>query len=75
MDDGNNSTWADRLLFRPSEVAVRLALSRSRVYELIASGEIASISIGGVRRVPEPVLSDLIRRLAEEQGAAGGHQR
>ena len=38
-------------------------LSRSRTYELIASGEIPSIKIGWSRRVPAAFLDEYVRRL------------
>lgn len=41
----------DRLLLPVEVVANRLSLSRSRVYELLASGELPSIRIGRSRRI------------------------
>ena len=51
---------SDRLLLRPGEVATRLGISRTVVYELIASGEIPSIRIGsGKRRSVRVPVEDL----------------
>ena len=52
----------DRLLLRPPEVAEALGIGRSKAYELIASGEIPSIRIGGSVRVPVDALRTWIVR-------------
>jgi len=52
---------ADRFLMRPSEVAARLSVSRTWVYNAAQSGRIPSIRIGGqdgpLRFIPEDVDS------------------
>ena len=50
----------ERILYRPSEAAEAIGVSRSRVYELIASGEIPSIKVGSVRRVPVKELLEWV---------------
>ena len=50
-------------MYTPKQVASVLMLSRSRTYELIASGEIPSIKIGWSRRVPAAFLDEYVRRL------------
>jgi excisionase family DNA binding protein len=42
-----------RLLLTVPEAAEALAISRSKLYELLASGAVASIRIDGSRRIPE----------------------
>ena len=37
----------DRLLLRPAEAAEAIGIGRSKVYELLASGDLPSIRIGG----------------------------
>lgn len=49
----------DRLL-RVNEVCARLALGRTRVYELIQSEELPSLRVGTARRVPESSLERFI---------------
>ena len=56
-----------RLLLRPAEVAEALGIGRSKVYELIHSGQLPSIRIGGSLRVPIDQLTHWI----EQQGATG----
>lgn len=50
----------DRLLLRPSEAAEAIGICRSRIYELLASGELPSIKIGGSVRVPLDKLREWI---------------
>jgi excisionase family DNA binding protein len=52
------------------EAAEALAISRSKLYELIAGGTIASIRIDGSRRIPLTALEDYISRLLAERTAA-----
>lgn len=42
----------ERLLVRPTEAAELLGVSRSKIYELLASGELPSVKIGKSIRVP-----------------------
>ena len=56
----------DRLLLRPAEAAEAIGIGRSKVYELLASGDLPSIRIGGVIRVPVTSLHAWIEgKLAE----------
>lgn len=52
----------DRLLLTVVEAARRLEVSRSLLYELIAAGEIESIHVGRLRRVPADALTDYVNR-------------
>jgi excisionase family DNA binding protein len=58
------------LLLTVERAAERLELSRTKVYELIADGELESIKIGGSRRVPAAALHDYVERLRAEQSGA-----
>jgi len=59
-----------RLLLRPGEVADLLGVSRSKVYELIATRVIPTIQVGSRARVPLHALREWIdRRMAN--GRAG----
>ena len=59
-----------RLLLTVPEAAEALAISRSKLYELMASGAVASIRIDGSRRIPLTALEDYISRLLAERTAA-----
>jgi excisionase family DNA binding protein len=56
------------ILTRPEQAAHLLAISRSRVYELLASGELQSIQIGSSRRIPLASLDHFVaERLSESR--------
>ena len=59
-----------RLLLTVPEAAEALAISRSKLYELLASGAVASIRIDGSRRIPLAALEEYISRLLAERTAA-----
>lgn len=40
------------ILLRPAKFARLIDMSRSKIYELIQSGEIRAVTIGGVLRIP-----------------------
>ncbi len=42
----------ERLLLRPVEVAEAIGVGRSKVYELLASGQLPSVRVGASVRVP-----------------------
>ena len=51
------------LLLTVPEAAEALAISRSKLYELMASGAVASIRIDGSRRIPLAALEEYVARL------------
>ena len=53
----------DRLLFRVPEVAVFLNISRSKVYELLGSGDLPSVKIAGTRLVRGSDLQQYVESL------------
>lgn len=53
----------DKLLLTPEEAAEALGIGRTKVYELMASGALASVRIGRCRRVPRDALTELIGTL------------
>jgi excisionase family DNA binding protein len=55
-----------KLLLTPEEAAAMLSVGRTRVYELIANGELAAIRIGRSRRIPVLVLERFVRQLLED---------
>ncbi|WP_449060818.1 helix-turn-helix domain-containing protein [Planomonospora algeriensis] len=58
------------LLLTVPEAAAALAISRSKLYQLIASGAVVSIRVDGSRRVPVSALHDYIARLTAQESAA-----
>lgn len=52
----------ETILFRVNEVAHKLGLGRSKVYEMAESGELPVVRIGSSVRIPCRELFDWIRR-------------
>jgi excisionase family DNA binding protein len=58
-----DNTTVEQLLFRPDEAAQRLGIGRTKVYELMARGELRSVKIGAARRVSAIALADFVAAL------------
>jgi excisionase family DNA binding protein len=56
----------DLRLYTVGDVEQRLQLSRAKVYDLIRTGRLASITIGRSRRVTHTALNNLITTLESE---------
>ena len=54
----------DKLLYRVSEVATYLSISRSKVYELLKSGQLQSVRIDRTRLVRKADLEVYVESLA-----------
>ena len=59
-----------RLLLTPEEAAEALSIGRTRVYELLRTGELVSVRIGHSRRIPADALVHYVEHLLEADGAA-----
>jgi excisionase family DNA binding protein len=55
-----------RLLYRVSEAALALGLSRAKVYELIRSGALRAVQIDGARRIKAADLEAFVASLGED---------
>lgn len=53
----------ERVLLTIEEAAEQLGIGRTLMYKLIGNGEIESIHIGRLRRVPTTAIQDYARRL------------
>jgi excisionase family DNA binding protein len=51
-----------RLLLTVTEAAQQLGIGRSLLYELLADGQVESIHVGRLRRIPIEALADFIDR-------------
>lgn len=56
----------DRFLLRPEDAAHVLSIGRSKLYELIARGRLASVMIDGCRRVRVEDLEAFVASLTAE---------
>ncbi|MGI8828006.1 MAG: helix-turn-helix transcriptional regulator [Chloroflexota bacterium] len=59
-------------LLTVKDVAIRLAIGRTAVYELIGRGDPRTIKIGRARRIPESVLDEWITEQLRAQGDKTG---
>jgi excisionase family DNA binding protein len=59
-----------RLLLTVPEAARALAISRSKVYELLAAGVLASVHIDGSRRIPVSALDSYVSALLARESVA-----
>lgn len=67
MDKNNRSPSQEPLLLGVDEVARRLGLGRSKVYELLLKRELTSLRVGRRRLVPRQSLDEFVaKRLAED---------
>jgi excisionase family DNA binding protein len=64
---------APRVLLSVEDAAGRLSISRTRLYALIKTGDITSVRVGRLRRIPTDALTDFTARLVAEQAAQRGH--
>jgi excisionase family DNA binding protein len=56
----------EKLLLSPAEAAAHLSIGRSKVYKLMRLGQLRSVKIGALRRIPQAALADFIAALTEE---------
>jgi excisionase family DNA binding protein len=72
--DDTEDGQTDGLLLTVDEAAQRLRLGRTLVYRLISSGELESVTVGRLRRVPAECLAEYVAALrgARNSGAANG---
>lgn len=62
------------VLLTVDQVAERLQLGRTKVYELLRSGDIESVVIGSARRIPSAAVDAFIHRLAGRTNGGGRSQ-
>jgi excisionase family DNA binding protein len=58
-----------RMLLTPDEAAVALGIKRTKLYHLLATGQISSVKIGALRRFPVRSLEIYVERLSEIERA------
>ena len=51
------------LLLRVEEAAMRLGIGRTSMYRLVSGGDVESVQVGGLRRIPAPCLEEYVERL------------
>lgn len=58
------------LLLTPERAADRLEVGRTKIYELMKSGQIESVKVDRCRRIPAAALEEYVARLRDEARAA-----
>ncbi|MGI8309430.1 helix-turn-helix domain-containing protein [Saccharopolyspora hattusasensis] len=66
MDDVHN-TGQPRVLLTVEQAAERLGLGRTTVYQLIANGDLGSVRIGRLRRIPADAIDAYVKHLMQQQ--------
>lgn len=64
-----------KLLLTPDEACDQLGVKRSHLWKMLASGEIPSLKIGKLRRIPAEALKVWVqRRVADHDDAGQGRE-
>jgi excisionase family DNA binding protein len=56
-------------LLKVEEAAQRLAIARTSMFHLLATGEVESIRVGRLRRIPVECLEEYVGRLRRDQAS------
>ena len=59
---GKPEPTVERIFYRPWEAAEALGISATKLYNLIKSGEVPSVRLGGSYRVPVEALKELAKK-------------
>lgn len=65
----NEEDDVPRLLLTPTEAATALGIGRTKLYELISSGQLLSLRIDGCRRIPRAAVDAFVDELMEQARA------
>ncbi|OJF09780.1 helix-turn-helix domain-containing protein [Couchioplanes caeruleus] len=60
------ATDATPLVLTIEQAAQRLGIGRTLMYALVSSGEIESVTIGRLRRIPAQCLTEYVDRLRQQ---------
>jgi excisionase family DNA binding protein len=62
----------DRIALTVTEAAQKLGIGRAHLYRYVMSGELPSIKLGRLRRIPLVALDEFVRRHLIAGGEAAG---
>lgn len=68
--DSEAPTQIKRSLLTVEEAALRLSIGRTTMYALLKDGQINSVRVGRLRRIPVEALAEYTARLVAEQHVA-----
>jgi excisionase family DNA binding protein len=64
---GTLEDWMEKSTFmRPVEAAAEFRISKSKIYDMLAKGELPSIRLGGVLRIPRAAIERLAAEALED---------
>jgi excisionase family DNA binding protein len=63
LGDSETAVANTRILFKVHEAARVLGIGRTLMYSLVMSGEVESVPIGRLRRIPASALTEYVQRL------------
>lgn len=66
----DNQDHGPRLLLTVEAAAAQLSISRTRMYALLKSGDVTSVRVGRLRRIPATALEVFAAQLHATQHAA-----
>ena len=64
------SESSPRLLLTVEEAADRIGICRANMFKLIRRGEVKSVKVGRLRRIPPAALEDYVRQLSAPADSA-----
>ncbi len=67
MEESTELIEAPVLLLRIEESAARLRIARTLMYQLVGTGEVESVRVGRLRRIPVACLEEYVERLRASQ--------
>lgn len=67
MTENPDHVETPRLMLTIPEAARRLSIGRSFIYRLIVAGELETVQLGRLRRVPFDCLVEYVERMRREQ--------
>jgi excisionase family DNA binding protein len=74
--DQTHANEGSRLLYSVAEAASQLGVGRTYMFRLIATGEIESIKVGKLRKIPRDALNSYVDQQREGHAtAASGTER
>jgi excisionase family DNA binding protein len=61
---------SEKLLLTPEEAFQAINIGRAKGFQMLASGELPSIKVGRLRRIPAAELRNWVQKQVEEQTEA-----
>lgn len=65
-DAQGHKEYSTVLLLKVEEAALRLGIARTSMFRLLAEGEVSSVQVGRLRRIPVACLEEYVARLRDK---------